>query len=351
MRPQLRAIADRQGGIILRHQAIAAGYGAAELRALLRPGGDWIAVRRGAYADRHVIEAASATDRLIAKDWAAHLVTRVPHIMSHDSAARLHRVPLVDSESTESHITRPRLSGARNEHGIRHHLARRPVSVEDVGGLIATGMARTVIDLGRWHGYAQCVVAADNALRAGVPRADLIAELGRETAWPNTAAVLAAVSFADAGADNIAESLSRILVSELGFGPVDTQFAVLTADGRIVWCDLRVGCHVFEFDGRIKFTPVGQGGVATKPIEQVLWDERKRQQQICAVGLGMSRLTWSDLHGAARERTKTRLREEYAVTHARFGGVLPAHLAEFAAAHPRAGGGGVRRLPPAHATA
>lgn len=351
MRPELQAIADRQGGIVLRQQTLAAGYSAAELRALLRRDGDWLAVRRGAYAERHVIEAASATDRMIARDWASHLVTRVPHFMSHDSAARLHRLPLIDSESSESHITRSRLSGARNEHGIRHHLARRPVSVEDVGGLIATGIARTVIDLGRWHGYAQCVVAADSALRAGVPRADLIAELRRESAWPDTAAVRAAVTFADSGAENIAESLSRILVAELGLGTVHTQFAVLTADGRIVWCDLRVGRHVFEFDGRIKFTPIEQGGVATKPLEQVLWDERKRQQQICAVGLGMSRLTWSELHGAARERTKTRLREEYAVTHARFGGVLPAHLAEFAAAHPRAGGGGGSLVPPAHATA
>jgi hypothetical protein len=351
MRPELQAIADRQGGIVLRQQALAADYDAAELRALLRPGGELVAVRRGAYAERHVIEAASATDRLIAKDWAAHLVTRVPHVMSHDSAARMHRLPLIDSDSAESHITRSRLSGARNEHGIRHHLARRPVSVEDVGGLIATGMARTVIDLGRWHGYAQGVVAADSALRAGVPRADLIAELGRESTWPDTAAVRPAVAFADAGAENIAESLSRILVSELGLGTVHTQFAVMIRDGSIVWCDIRVGCHVFEFDGKIKYTPVDQGGVATKPIEQVLWEERKRQQQICAVGLGMSRLTWSDLHGPARERAKARLREEYTVTRARFGGVLPAHLAEFAAAHPRAGGGGGSLLPPAHATA
>jgi len=339
MRPELQAIADRQGGIVLRRQAIAVGYSPAELRALLRPGGEWAAARRGAYAESHVIEAASATDRLIAKDWAAHLVTRVPHVMSHDSAARLHRLPLIEPESAESHITRPRLSGARSEFGIRHHLSRRPVSAEDVGGLITTGKARTVIDLGRWHGYAQCVVAADAAIRAGIPRGDLVAELERESAWPSTAAVGAAISFADGGAENLAESLSRILVSELDLGPVETQFAVLIADGRIVWCDLRVGCHVFEFDGKIKFTPVDQGGVARKPPEQVLWDERKRQQLVCAVGLGMSRLTWSDLHGPARERAKNRLREEYAVTRARFGTTLPARLAEFAAAHPSAGGG------------
>ena len=128
---------------MLRRQALAAGYSPAELRSLLRPGGEWCTARRGAYAESRVIkDALSDTDRLIAKDWAAHLVTRVPHVMSHDSAARLHRLPLIDSESAESHITRSRLSGTRNEHGIRHHISRRPVSVDDVGGLVTTGMAR-----------------------------------------------------------------------------------------------------------------------------------------------------------------------------------------------------------------
>lgn len=352
MRPELRAIADRQGGVVLRQQALSAGYTPAEIRALLRPGGEWCTARRGAYVESRAIAGASSiSERLIVKDWAAHLVTRVPHVMSHDSAARLQGLPLVAEEAAESHITRPTLSGARNEFGIRHHLSRRPVSVDDVNGLPVTGKARTVVDLGRWHGFAQGVVAADAALRAGVPRSDLIAELERESAWPNIGPVREAIGFADDGAENLAESLTRILVGELDLGQIHTQFAVHIADGRIVWCDLRVGCHVFELDGRIKITPVARGGVATKSPEQVLWDERQRQQMVCAVGLGMSRLTWTDLFGLPRERAKTRLRAEYAVTEARFGSTLPAHLAAFAAAHPRAGGGGVLWLPPGHDTA
>ena len=350
MRPPLQAIADRQGGIVLRHQALAAGYSPAETRALLK-GGEWVVVRRGAYVERRAILESSPVDRQIIRDWGAHLATRVPHVMSHDSAARLHRLPLLDSATTESHITRPRLTGARSEFGIRHHLARRPVSVADVGGLLVTGKARTVIDLGRLHGYAQCVVAADAALRAGIPRADLHAEREREAAWPDVAPVRSALDFADAGAENIAESLSRILIAELDIGPIHTQFAVLISNGRIVWCDMRVGCHLFEFDGRIKILSSDRGGVATKSAEQVLWDERKRQLEVCSVGLGMSRLTWDDLFDSGRARAKERLGREYDVTHARFGATLPAHLEEFARAHPRAGGEGTLWLPPAHDTA
>lgn len=352
MRPELQAIADRQGGVVLRQQAIAAGYSPAELRALLRPDGEWCIARRGAYVEKsRLASAASDTDRLIARDWAAHLVTRVPHTMSHDSAARVQLLPLIRADKAESHITRPHLSGARNEFGTRHHLSRRPISVDDIGGLVVTGKARTVVDLGRWHGYSQCVVAADAALRAGVPRADLIAELERESAWPSIAGVRAAIDFGDAGAENLAESLARVLVAELDLGPIQTQFAVRIADGRTVWCDMRVGCHVIELDGKIKITPVELGGVAREPAEEILWKERKRQHEVCAVGLGMSRLTWADLFGPARERAKARLRAEEAVTRARFGATLPAHLASFAAAHPRAGDVGRLWLPPAYDTA
>lgn len=352
MRPELQAIAERQGGVVLRHQALSAGYTPAEIRALLRPGGEWCKARKGAYVESDRITAATTeSERLIVKDWAAHLVTRVPHFMSHDSAARVQCLPLIRSDKPEAHITRPHLSGARNEFGIRHHLSRRPVSVDDIGGMAVTGKARTVVDLGRWHGFAQCVVAADAALRAGVTHSDLTAELEREAAWPSIGPVRAAIAFADAGAENIAESLARILVAELDLGPIHTQFAVHIADGRIVWCDMRVGCHLIELDGLVKFTPVERGGVATKTPEQVLWEERKRQQMICAEGLGMSRLTWADLFGRTRELTKARIRQEYAVTRARFGPTLPAHLVEFAAAHPRAGGVGTLWLPPAHDTA
>ena len=88
---------------------------------------------------------------------------------------------------------------------------------------------------------------------------------------------------------------------------------------------------MFEFDGRIKYQRVDQGGVADRPVEDILWDERKRQQEICSVGLGMSRIIWSDFYHPARIKALARLREEYAVTERRFGAHLPEHLARFAA--------------------
>ena len=166
-------------------------------------------------------------------------------------------------------------------------------------------------------------------LETGLERADLWAVTRTMWCWPGITTAKAAVGDADAGAESAGESLLRILVEELGVGKPQTQFPVRIEDG-VVWIDLRVGCHVFEFDGRIKYRRVDQGGVAERPVEDIVWDERQRQRKVCAEGLGMSRVTWDELFGAARSRTRTRLAGEYAVTLARFGDVLPPHLASFA---------------------
>jgi hypothetical protein len=195
-----------------------------------------------------------------------------------------------------------------------------------------TGPARTAIDVGREHGLPSGLAVCDAAMRSGIRRAALDAELARMAHWPGVIAAREAAHLADPRAENAGESLARLLVIELGIGEVEPQFALRLA-GRTVWIDLRVGCHCFEFDGRLKYRSRADGGVALRPAEEIVWDERKREREICAVGLGMSRLSWDDLFGAARRRAKERLLAEYAVTSTRFGTRLPDHLAEFSRRH------------------
>jgi len=85
-------------------------------------------------------------------------------------------------------------------------------------------------------------------------------------------------------------------VSELGIGEVDCQFPV-SLGGRVAWGDLRVGCHVFEFDGRAKYVPVEEGGLAETSPTDVLWAEKLRERSVLEVGLGLSRVFWDDLMG------------------------------------------------------
>ncbi len=288
MRPPLTAIAARQGGLITRRQAVAADYSERELRTLTAVNGAWVVVRRGVYVERQIWDAVDPyVGQMALRDRAAHLAMTQPHVLSHDSAGRAHELPLLKPPHPLVHITRAGVGGSRTEHGVKHHLAKRTPTIEVAQGLPVTGVARTAVDLGREHGLPQGLVACDRALRVGLPILDLHAELAVQRSWPGITKARAAVNLADAGAETPGESLARLLVLELGIGEPHTQFPV-RVDRTVFWTDIRVGCHVFEFDGRIKFNRPDRGGVAERPAEEVVWDERKRQRLICSEGLGMS---------------------------------------------------------------
>lgn len=331
MRPELAARAGRQAGLVTRRQALAAGYTDAEIRRLVAAKGPWVVVRRGVYAERELWESLDEYDgQLGLRDRAAHLTMAVPHVMSHDSAARPHGLSLLRPAKPLVHVSRHGVGGTRTEHGVKHHISRRsPGRVTEIGGLPVAGLARTALDIGREHGFEAGVVSSDSALRAGATRTELFVELAPMSCWPNITEARAAAEFADPGADSVGESMARILVAELGVGAPTTQFPVRIAGG-VAWCDLRVGCHLFEFDGRIKYTRRADGGVADRSPEQVAWEERRREVEVCSAGLGMSRIVWADLWGRGRVRALARLRAEYDVTLARFGPELPEHLARFA---------------------
>jgi hypothetical protein len=74
-----------------------------------------------------------------------------------------------------------------------------------------------------------------------------------------------------------------------------------------------------------------EGGVADRSAGQVVWDEKERQRLVCAEGLGMSRIIWTDFWGEARVAARTRLRSEEGLTRTRLGVRRPAHLDAFAA--------------------
>ncbi len=335
MRPRLRALAATQGGLFTRGQAVEVGYRERELRTHTAVHGPWVVVRRGVYAERGLWDSLSAYDgQARLRDLAVHLTMQTEHLMSHDSAARALGIPVFRPRRELSHITREGVGGSRTERGVKHHLTRLGIlHTVRVDGMRVTGPARTAIDLAREHGPVAGVIACDHVLnaRAGhhLDKRDLRAVTATMWCWPGSTAARAAIDLADPGAESVGETLTRLLVDELGLGVCETQFPVRIGDS-VVWTDLRVGCHVFEFDGRVKYRDRSRGGVADRAIEDIVWDERERQRKICAEGLGMSRVTWDELFGAERARTKLRLASEYAVTVARFGELLPPHLASFA---------------------
>ncbi len=330
MRPELAALATKQGGAFTRAQAMDAGYRAPELRGLTGAGGEWLVVRRGVYMERSTWGSLDQhVGPPLARAWAAHLTIGVEHVLSHDSAAHAWGLPVALAGSELVHITRPGVWGSRTEHGVKHHLAMKPPPVHWIGALPVTGLARTAMDLAREHGHVCGTAAADRAMRWGVIPHDFDEVLSNMRSWPGVTNCRRAARAADPGADTPGETLTRLMLRELGIGKPITQFPVPVHKG-IAWCDLRVGRHIVEFDGRRKYRDRAAGGDAERPLEEIVWDEKVRERDITAHGLGLSRVFWDDCIGSARTATMTRLRLEYDATVRRFGTTLPADLAEFA---------------------
>jgi hypothetical protein len=319
MHPTVSGVLWTQHQLITRQQALASGMTEAQLRSLTRSGA-WVTVRRGVYApaeewarlDEHL-----GRPRLRAR--AAHLMMVEPHAFSHTTAARELGLSVLTPHPDLVHITRPGVRGSRTEHGVKHHGAvHREDQVVVVDGLQVLDAARTAVDIAREHGIAHGVPACDSALRSGVARTELVAACAPMANWPGVTAARASIELADEGAESVGESLARLLVHELGLGRPQTQF-VIRDQHRWARCDLRVGRHLFEFDGKIKYQRRDAGGVADRPAEEVVWLEKQRQDWICGYELGMSRIIWADLWGENRRRALRRLAREYAATAARFG--------------------------------
>lgn len=297
--------------------------------------GVWVAVRRGVYAEAsYVVVLTSSLQRRVLADRAASLRIAAPHALSHHSSAHLQQLEVLRERLPSTHVGRPGIVGSHLRHGVKHHLAPyRREQVVEVDGVPALDGPRTCLDIAREHGYLQGLVAADSVLRSGSSRADLERAAAAMTHWPHVTVVRDVVASASPLTDSIAESLGRDFVTELGYGVPQPQFG-LTADGRTVWCDLRLGRHFFEIDGRWKLRPAAAGGFSVTTPEDTLWEEKLRQDFVTGFKTGVSRLTWDDFFGGQRARALERCRREFLDTCARFGTDI-SDLAQFRPRHPK----------------
>jgi hypothetical protein len=252
---------------------------------------------------------------------AAVLCATIPATVTHSSAAAFLGLPMRPRWRELVHVTRPGVRGGRTEGGVKHHLARfLPGETQTTAGLTTSSLAWTAMDIGREFGFEDAVVAADAALRLGATRAQLRSVLEVMTCWPRVTQARDAAEVADGGAESIGETLTRLLVLELDIGIPETQFTIVDR-GRIARVDLRVRRHLFEFDGKVKYLGRDRGGVADKPPEQIVWEEKQREDWVRNHdgGYGMSRIIWSELLGRLREDTKRRLTREFWESEHRYG--------------------------------
>ena len=296
--------------LLSRAGLLAAGHTDTELRRRRRPDGDLVTVGRGLYVERAVWESAAHAGQHQLLTAAAMRLTDDETVVSHGSAAVMCDLRTLRASIRCVHLTRPGATTVKQRSGHRLHGGRLdPDEVVTREGLLVTTPARTVADIARCDGWLGGLVVADQALRAGVTRDQIAAALGRQRGRPGSAVFDRLLMRADAGADNPGETLARALVLEvtdaLELPPPETQF--LVRDGRTAYADLRVGRLLIEFDGRWKYgrdRPFGD----SRPPEEVLWEEKTREDWLRERGYVVIRLIWSDVWGSGRDAALARVR-------------------------------------------
>jgi hypothetical protein len=275
----LAAIAERQHGVVSRRQLEDLGFskaaidhrvGACRLRL----------IHRGVYAVGH---------RLLNRrgHWlAAVLAGGEGAVLSHRSAAELHGI--LPASQGPAHVTTPRKT--RTRPGLVFHRAGVPVDeVAVIDGIPATGVSRTILDLGASVRRELVDRALHEAEVLRLAEALSLDELLlRYPGRPGTAVVRDALGerrIGDTAARSELEDAFATLIARYGL-PRPEINANVSAGGWVhevdcVWRRERVG---LELDGR-----------ATHATVRAFERDRERDRRLQAAGWRIVRVTWRQL--------------------------------------------------------
>jgi hypothetical protein len=299
-------------------QWASAGISARRLRTMVARG-ELVRQRHGTYATASAVAAAGedpARRHALAIRAALASISATSAVASHESAALVHDLPLLNAPAGVVSLTRPPGSHqGRSAPDIRWHNATLPPGhMTTRHGVAVTTPARTVVDLARTLSYMDGVVAADAAirmLRAG--KSELTRVVAACSGWPGADQASRVVDFSSGLSGSPLESCARVIFEAFGLPPPELQakiFGGVRADGAngiiveelheyrvdFLWREYRT---VAEADGLMKYS---SGEAAIR--------ERKRDRLIREAGYKVVHITWAELLGRP-ERIISRITEAF----------------------------------------
>lgn len=287
---------DCRDAIVTRGQIERWGWTERRLRDAIAVGA-MIRLQRNRYVNGDAWRALWPESRhLVAVVAAAEEMTTGRSVLSHDSAAVLHGLPLYRHSPGAVHVTVRPGGGMPSRVGlVRHRDALGEEDVVVIDGIPCTSLERTVFDLGRTTPVETGIAAADAALRclafgaesyerheAERWRSSMLTRVALAGGARGVRRARSVIVFADGRAESPGESVSRWRWAEAGFSDIEVQPLVLLDGGRRRWCDLAIGeiRTLFEFDGRLKYTDPEMRGRRT--ADEVVIEEKLREDEIRA---------------------------------------------------------------------
>ncbi len=207
-------------------------------------------------------------------------------VLSGVSAIVAHDLPTWNVDLTRPILRRDAQKGT-GAAGIRIRRAARACVETELGP--AVPVARALVEVALDNGAVQGVVSADAALhRELLSSDDLAAEVAEVANWPRSHRAKAMLELVDGAAESPGESRTRCVLAAGGIRLIPQVTIRDERGGFVARVDFMVeGTKVIvEFDGRVKYA--GDDG-------QALFEEKKREDRLRALGYAVVRLTWGDL--------------------------------------------------------
>lgn len=279
-------------GLLRRTDALEMGLARHEIRALYSSGG-WERLARGAYVFSDHLAQLDARSRHALRIEAILPGLSDDAVVSHDSAAVLHGLPLFGADLSKVRVTRNRRGGGRTTAGVVVHSSTLDDVVE-IDGIRVTSMARTITDIARTRSLDTAVSMGDEALRRGVRPELLDDELDRARTRKGVAHARRAVAMLDGRSESVGESLGRLRLVQSGFTDIDLQVEIYDEDRiHVARVDALVCTRVAtEFDGKVKYQKYLRPG---QSAGDAVFEEKKREDRVRELGYPVVRFTWSDL--------------------------------------------------------
>ena len=269
-------------------------------------------VSRGAYVEAARWTALDAGGRYALVVHAAAAARRTELALSHQSAAVLWGLPLLEAWPREVHFLVERASGGRSDPGVRKLAVRLdPRDITTRHGVLCTTVVRTVVDLAGTLDLKSAVAVADRALavdRSGraptlATRADLLEQWERMLPFRGSVRARAVIDFASHLSGSPGESGSRVNIALSGFPEPILQHPFVV-DGKLVFVDFfwieeeSVG----EADGKVKyFDPVMLAG---RTAADVVYEEKRREDGVRRQVRGFTRWDFQVAMSQARLRAR-----------------------------------------------
>jgi len=220
-------------------------------------------------------------------------------VLTGAAALVLHGLPLLGPPPSAITVARTYPGGRAAGGLVRPTGGLAPEDIVRRDAVLLATPARAALDAARWHSVQTGVTAGDAALRMRtLTDAELDDALERMPRLWRVRNARLARSLMSALSESPGESWSAVVLHSLGLPPPARQIEFHDRRGLIGrvdfwWEEQRV---VGEFDGRVKY---GRANPAGRPPEDVLWDEKLREDRLRGLDLRIARWTTADLGAPA----------------------------------------------------